>query len=189
MSIDEPPVHISWSAMSKTILTLIFFVILASPTETAGQAQEALDGPKRIFRDDLLDNLVGKWIVTRKIRGKEVQNTLEAEWVLNHQFLELHMKDTASPPDYEAKVFMGYDSTSERYVAHWIDVYGGRFSETLAYGRRDGDSILLSFEYPDGPFHNKLIWNAPMKTWTFMMERKNASGQWVPFAQDSLRHR
>jgi hypothetical protein len=41
---------------------------------------------------------------------------------------------------------------SERYVAHWIDVFGGRFSETLGYGKRAGDEIDFIFEYPDGPF-------------------------------------
>jgi len=174
-------------AISRIILTLILCLIAANDAAIHGFAQEPLDGPKRIFRDDLLDTLVGKWVLTRKIRGQEVRNTLEAEWVLNHQFLQINMKDMATPPTYEAKVFIGYDNTSERYVAHWIDVYGGRFSETLAYGRRDGDSILLNFEYPDGPFHNELTWNATAKGWTFMMQRKNASGQWVPFAQDSLR--
>jgi uncharacterized protein DUF1579 len=176
-----------WKAMAKISLPLILLLLLAGSIAPASQSQEPLDGPKRIFRDDLLENLVGKWNVTRRIRGKEVQNTLEAEWVLNHQFLQIYMKDTSSPPTYEARVFIGYDNTSERYVAHWMDIYGGRFSETLGYGRRDRDSILLNFEYPDGPFHNKLIWNAAARIWTFMMESKNASGQWVPFAQDNLR--
>ncbi len=150
-------------------------------------AQEPLDGPKRIFRDNLLDNLVGKWALTRKIRGKEVQNTAEAQWVLNHQFLKLHMKDLASPPAYEAMVFIGFDNTSERYVAHWIDMYGGRFSETLGYGKLDGNAIRFVFEYPDGPFHNTFTWDGTAKTWTFLMEKKSDSGQWMQFAQDTLR--
>jgi hypothetical protein len=29
---------------------------------------------------------------------------------------------------------------------------GGRFSETLGYGTRDGNAIRFVFEYPDGPF-------------------------------------
>jgi hypothetical protein len=49
---------------------------------------------------------------------------------LDHQFLRLEMKDVATPPAYEATVYIGYDKTGERYVAHWLDVFGGRFSET-----------------------------------------------------------
>lgn len=35
---------------------------------------------------------------------------------------------------------------SERYVAHWLDVFGGRFSETLGFGKREGNSIRFLFE-------------------------------------------
>jgi hypothetical protein len=43
---------------------------------------------------------------------------------------------SAEPPAYQAAVFIGFDNTSERYVAHWIDAGGGRFSETLGFGKR-----------------------------------------------------
>jgi hypothetical protein len=151
------------------------------------RAQEPLDGPNRVFKDDLLDNLVGSWTVTRQIRGTEVKNTCVAEWVLNHQFLRIHMKDVAVPSQYEAMVFVGYDNTSERYVAHWLDMYGGRFSETLGYGARDGSSIRFLFEYPDGPFKNTFTWDASTATWTFHGESKTASGQWTTFMKDTVR--
>ena len=172
----------------KTITFAIALLLVSGAVhEATSQPQQPLDGPNRIFRDDLLESLVGKWQLTRTIRGKQVQNSVDAEWVLNHQFLRVHMKDTAVPSQYEAMVFIGYDNASERYVAHWIDVYGGRFSETLGYGRRDGDSIRFVFEYPDGPFHNTFTWNRETKIWTFLMETKNPSGQWVQFANDTLR--
>jgi len=173
--------------MKSIVFGIALLLGFGAAHDAVSRAQEPLDGPKRIFRDDLLDNLVGRWRLTRTIRGKQVQNTVDAEWVLNHQFLRVHMKDTAVPSQYEAMAFIGYDNASERYVAHWIDVYGGRFSETLGYGRRESDSIRFVFEYPDGPFHNTFTWNREAKTWTFLMETKNASGQWAPFARDELR--
>jgi hypothetical protein len=171
------------------LIVFAFALTLAFGTvyEAVAQTQEPLDGPNRVFRDDLVENLVGKWQLTRTMRGKQVQNTVEAEWVLNHQFVRLHMKDTAVPSQYEAMIFIGYDNASERYVAHWIDIFGGRFSETLGYGRRQGDSIAFVFEYPDGPFHNTFTWNPKTKTWTFLMEQKNSSGKWVQFAKDELK--
>jgi hypothetical protein len=54
---------------------------------------------------------------------------------------------------------IGYDNMSERYVVHWIDVFGVRFSETLGYGKRVGNEIDFIFEYPDGPFRTNLIWD------------------------------
>jgi len=167
------------------IAIVISMTAVRAPVTTA--AQEPLDGPKRIFHDELLDHFVGHWVITREIRGTRTQNTADVDWALNHQFLHIHMRDTATPPQYEAEIFIGYDNTSDRYVLHWIDIYGGRFSETLAYGQRNGTSIAFVFEYPDGPFHNTFTWDAAASTWTSRMEQKNASGQWVPFANDTFR--
>ena len=117
-----------------------------------------------------------------------MENRVKAEWVLNHQFLLVHMNDVNSPPNYEAMVFIGYDNTGARYVGHWIDVFGGRFSETLGYGKRSGNSIKFIFEYPDGPFHNTFTWNPETKSWVFLMEQKDRTGKWAVFAEDTLRH-
>ena len=170
---------------------LFFFgvVLLLSPVFVDVMhltAQERLDGPNRVFRDDLIENLLGDWKLTRKIRAQSVENRVKAAWVLNHQFLLVQMKDVASPSSYEAMVFIGYDNTSERYVAHWMDVFGGRFSETLGYGKRSGNTIQFVFEYPDGPFHNTFTWNPESKTWVFVMEQKDKTGKWKVFAEDKL---
>jgi hypothetical protein len=166
---------------------LVFGALFGSAPAAIPRGQEPLDGPKKPFQDELVDRLAGKWTLTRKMRGKESQNTLEAVWVLNHQFLQLHMKDDASPPEYEAIVYLGYDHTSERYVVHWLDGFGGRTSETLGYGKRDGDSIRFFFEYPDGPFHNTFTWHPDSKTWSTLLESKSPAGQWSTFAEETLR--
>ena len=176
--------------MKLTGYFVFFFVLLVMSfglSERTVYAQEALDGPKHQFKDDFVENLVGDWKLTRQIRGETVQNTVKVEWLFNHQFLRIHMKDVATPAQYEAMLFIGYDNASERYVMHWIDVFGGRFSETLGYGKRDGNSIKFVFEYPDGPFLNTFTWNAADKTWTFLMEHKNKEGKWTTFATDTLK--
>ena len=114
--------------MNRT-LVIIFCLLLASQSTAAASnsfAQEALDGPGRVFKDELLDKLVGNWKATGKIGNRAVEYQIKADWTLKHQFLEVHMTDAATPPAYEARVFIGYDNTSERYVAHWIDAFGGR---------------------------------------------------------------
>jgi hypothetical protein len=176
----------------STIRKLLFFGILLLVNLGAASApnllaQEPLDGRNRVFRDELINNLAGDWKLTRKIRGQSVENSVKAEWVLSHQFLRVHMKDAGSPPSYETLVFIGYDNASERYVAHWLDIFGGRFSETLGYGTRSGNSIKFVFEYADGPFHNTFTWNPETKTWIFLMEQKDQAGKWKVFAEDTLR--
>jgi hypothetical protein len=171
------------------ILLLLTFPNALPARDTKVQSPAPLDGLGRPVEDPLLDKLAGEWVTTRMIRNKSETNNVKAEWVLNHQFLRLHYQDVQKPSRYEAMAFIGYDNTSERYVMHWIDVYGGRFSETLGYGVRSENSIRFVFEYPDGPFHNTLTFDAKAGTWISIMEQKNAAGVWTRFAEDHFRPR
>ena len=158
-----------------------------------------VDGANHPFRDKLLDELVGNWEVTGRVAGDPLLHSCAAEWVLNHQFLRIHFVDIGSKgskgkkagrdehPPYEAMVFVGYDNMSERYVVHWLDIFGGRFSETLGYGRReDRNSIKFLFEGGTGPLHNTLTWNSRKRTWSMAIDQKDAKGKWTRFASESL---
>jgi hypothetical protein len=166
------------------LLSLAVCAIALSPCLI--RADEPPDGPRRLFKDEFIDNLVGKWKLTRQIRSKQVENTVEAEWVLNHQFLKLHMKDLADPPAYEAIVLLGYIHSDKKYVLHWCDTYGGKFAG-VGQGKRNGDSIEFEFQYPDGPFCNTFTWDAKNKGWVFRMENKDKDGKRTLFAEDTLR--
>jgi hypothetical protein len=167
------------------MLLLLLFIF---PRQQCIAADEPPDGPKRIFKDDFIENLIGDWKLTRKIRGNEVQNTVKVEWVLNHQFLQIHMKDITEPPTYEALVLIGYSYGDKQYIAHWCDTYGGKVS-AIGYGKRSGDSIEFEFQYPDGPFYNTFAWDAKVKGWIFRMESQDKDGKRVFFAEDTLRRR
>jgi hypothetical protein len=157
-----------------------------------------VDGENRPLRDALLNKLVGKWRVEGRIAGQPIKHVCDARWVLNHQFLRVHFIDVSAienrnvkakmqKAEYEAEVFIGYDNTSERYVAHWLDIFGGRFSETLGYGRRQGaNAVRFVFEYPDGPLHNTFSWKSDDKTWSILIKQKDAKGKWITFAEEVL---
>jgi hypothetical protein len=173
--------------MRRFFLVLVYAGMATSALRCVlARADEPVDGPKSIFRDDFIENLVGNWKLTRKIRGKEVENTVKAEWVLNHQFLQLHMKDVANPPAYEAIVLIGYSHADKRYVAHWCDTFGGKFS-AKGFGTRKGDSIEFEFKYDDGPFFNTFTWDAKTKSWTCRLENQSKDGKRTLFCEDSLR--
>jgi hypothetical protein len=55
-----------------TIAILLFFIIGDARHNVP---QEPLDGRNRIFRDELLDNLVGDWKLTRKIRAQSLEKS------------------------------------------------------------------------------------------------------------------
>jgi hypothetical protein len=153
---------------------------------TTGRAQSGVDGPRGRFEDDLISNLEGRWHITRKIRGTEVENVGTATWVLNHQFLQLHMRDAASPPRYEAIVLIGYVYSDKQYVAHWTDTFGAKFS-AIGRGTRIGNAIEFRFEYPDGPFFNTFNWLPEHGEWLFRMESQSSGDSRQLFATDALR--
>jgi hypothetical protein len=150
------------------------------------QVQQPLDGPGIQFHDALIENLIGQWKITRKMRDEVEENLARAEWVLDHQFLQLHMIDPKSPAEYEALMFIGYSHEHQRYVIHWLDVFGGRFSEK-EFGTREGNSIRFVFQYPDGLLHNTFTWNESEQTWVSLMEQQDEEGQWSVFAEDTYR--
>ena len=143
------------------------------------------------WNDELVDRMVGHWNLEGPVMGRVGHHEIQAEWVLNHQFLRIHEKTSANAPagehQYEATWFLGYDPVSERYVLHLLDVFGARFSETLGYGTRDGNAIRFVFEYPDGPFHTTFRWLAESNSWQWLMEQKNKEGKWTQFADLKLR--
>jgi hypothetical protein len=169
----------------RLLATLWLATLAIVPQQRAVAADDPPDGPKRTFKDDFIENLVGQWKLTRKVRGTEVHNTVKAEWVLNHQFLQIHMKDVANPPTYEALVLIGYSYADKQYIAHWCDTFGGKFS-AVGHGKRNGDSIEFEFKYPDGPFYNTFTWDSKAKGWTCRLETQGKDGKRALFAEDTL---
>ena len=90
------------------ILALLFM------TSFSASAQE----PTR--KDPLLDRLTGSWTLQDTIAGHETTHDIESEWVLNHEYLQLHEtsreKNAQGQPAYEAIVFIEWDESSNDYV-------------------------------------------------------------------------
>jgi hypothetical protein len=153
--------------------------------------EEPLDGPNARFSEPLLDHLVGKWELGGRIAGQEAHYRVEADWVLNHQFLRIHQKQSVpsekGEAPYEAIVYIGYDHMSEKAVAHWIDVFGGRASETLGYGSKKNSTMEFVFEYPEAPFRTTFEWIDSSKSWHWTMRTRTKSGNWITFGDVNLK--
>jgi hypothetical protein len=168
----------------KIIYTIIFTNVIAlfSISPSLGQ-----DCNSKIFEDALFEKIIGKWSGSGKVGSDSIGYDIEASWELNHQFIELTISDTTTIPQYSAKVYISYDCISERYVVHWLDTFGARYSETLGYGTKKGHSVAFRFEYPNGPFINKFIYDNENDTWRFYSTTKSNTGEWVNFGDIRLR--
>jgi hypothetical protein len=80
----------------------------------------------------LLDKLTGDWTATGVVGGDKVMYNFSIKWALNHQFLELSFSDTLRQLEYTADVFIGFACPNDEYIVHWIDIFGGSFSKTVA---------------------------------------------------------
>jgi hypothetical protein len=169
----------------KTSAVLLLFVALFIVMVVVRSGAQAAE-----WRDDLVDHMTGAWKLEGQVMGRDAHHEVQAEWVLNHQFLRIQEKTDAGAPSsehrYEATWFLGYDPVSERYVLHLLDVFGARFSETVGYGTRDGNAIRFVFEYPDGPFHTTYRWSPEKDAWQWLMEQRNKDGKWTNFADLKL---
>jgi hypothetical protein len=157
-------------------------------------APTTLTGPERALDDSLLDRLAGRWTMSGAVRGKPATMQLEVDWVLQHRFLRLQMTDVQTPPAYEANVYIGDDPVGDRLVAHWLDNFGGWWSETLGYARRTGanarrTAITFVFDYPDGPFHTTFTLGDDQSTWSVLMQDRAPDGSWRQFAHYAVRRR
>jgi hypothetical protein len=110
-------------------------------------AQNVEDTADRRFHDDLLDHLVGKWNITSVAHGFSSTAVLDAEWVLNHQFLHYHLKSNEAIPwihmPMEIDCFISYNHNSKRYVVLGMSVFGVDDFEGFCYGDRNGNELKL----------------------------------------------
>lgn len=166
--------------MARWLLSVVFLAVIASTA--AAQRPPS-------WNDSLVDHFAGAWNLEGTVKGQPTHHTVKVEWMLNHQFLQIHEQTApdapASESRYDSLWFLGYDSVTHKYVLHLMDVFGGRFSETLGIGTRDGNDIRFVFQYPDGPFHTRWRWIPGTHTWEWHMEQKE-KGEWKPFADFKL---
>jgi len=163
----------------KSFIPIILFIFLNSITNALAQVEK--------FDDPLLDNLSGNWNMNGVVREDSVEYKTEGKWTLNHQFFILHMRDINNPPGYEAMVYIGFNNDKKNYVVHWLDQFGGSYSETLGHGNSKGDSIKILFNYPDGDFKDSFTYSATKNQWHFLLEDKNENGEWQKFAEYILK--
>ena len=159
------------------VLLFIFAAPLHSQDSTRGKA----------LNDGLLDKLVGDWKVERNFgNGRTAKNLVHVEWVLQHQFVELHYRDVAAPPKYEAIVLIGYDGIGKRYVCHWADNFGGDYSADGFASRDEASNAMeFKFEFHDGQLTNRFAFDPQSNGWTSMI-RQSEKGEWKLFCEDKF---
>ena len=143
---------------------------------------------KRSVADTLLDRLTGNWILSGIIDGKPVRHSVTAKWVLGHEYIEL--KETSDEkkadgrPQYDAIVFICYNTDSRQYDCLWLDNTSdkGLSNGIIAHGEYKPNLVTLLFKFSEKiTFHTTFTLDANEDRWHWKMESEE-SGKFEPFA-------
>jgi hypothetical protein len=107
-------------------------------------------GAAASLNDPLLENLVGKWVLRGDIAGKHVIHSVEVQWVLAHEYIQIHetsrSKSAAGAPDYDAIVYIGWDL--KQFACLRLDSTDSNgLTGILAHAKPDPQR--LAFTFPD----------------------------------------
>jgi hypothetical protein len=124
---------------------LLFTTILITISTFSQIPEDTTDGR---FHDDLLNHLVGTWEVTGTANDNKFTATIQAEWVMSHQYLHIYEKSNEEIPwlhtPLEIEFFIGYNHISKRHIVHEISVFGsdGPY-EGFCYAYCNGNEMKL----------------------------------------------
>lgn len=136
-------------------------------------AQNMEDTTGNHFRDDLLDHLVGDWSDSSTAHGSAFTSNVDVRWVLNHQYLLIHLKSKEIVPWWHTEMeyyeYIGYNHYQNRYTIHGMSIEGDEdLSEGFSYGYRDGNDFKTVAKFgADTNVVQHLIWHPETNTWNF----------------------
>ena len=137
----------------------------------------------------LSDQLIGKWLLEGTIGGKQATHDVDAEWVLNREYIRLHEVSRAKNADasaaFEAIIFLEWQAKVGEYVCLFLDSTegGGISSGILARGKPTPDKIPLIFNLPGNEkIHTTLVYEKSSDTWQWLIDNEK-DGKQEPFAR------
>ena len=133
-----------------------------------------------------LSELIGTWDLKGTVQGKPAHYRAQGAWVLDGGWLEFSMQDVATPPAYEARVYIGYDRSADDYIAHWLDKFGAAGARVVATGGLHERTLVLNFPYASGAFRDTLTL-ADGGHGTLLIESQEKDGSWWTFARYQMK--
>lgn len=140
----------------------------------------------------LLNHLAGTWVLQGTIAGKATTHDVHAEWVLGHEYLQLHEisreKNASGGAAYEAIVYIEWDAKSREYNCLWLDSTsgGGLSAEGIAHASPAENSIPLIFTLSStDQIHTTFSYDKATDTWQWRIDNA-VNGRTQRFANVTL---
>jgi hypothetical protein len=171
-------------AFSSRLAALVVTMALVAHSAVAASSS---------LRDPLLDHLVGTWVLRGNIDGKPVTHTVNTQWVLAHEYIQIRetsqSRTAAGAPEYAAIVYIGWNPDLRQYTCLWLDSTGGNGLVGTAFGHAEAGADKLAFVWSDEngepSLHNTFAYDRITNTWRWTIDNI-AKGQLQPFANVKL---
>ncbi len=151
--------------------------------------QAALAEDKAAAGESLLDHLVGKWVMTGTMMNKPAVHDVEAEWVLQHQYVLLRdvarEKNEKGAPEYESSVYICWDAKAKGYRCVALDNFGGISPMTIGRAKPTDDAIPFAFRDGDSTFTDIFTYISANDTWTWKLDF-DQKGTVTPYGRVTL---
>jgi len=149
---------------------ITYFCCLAALSFTASSFSEPTEAPIQ-----LLDRLAGRWVLKGVLGGRESTHDVDADWVLNHEYLRLHeisrAKKANGDPAYEAIVLISWDRKAQEYLCLWLDnTVGGGLSVPPARAKRQENAIPFIWVLSSTELHTTFTYDAGSDTWRWTID-------------------
>jgi len=175
-STARPATHSSAQRLARVLITTTLFILAVS----------ACFAQQPTLHDEFLDHLAGRWVLQGTIAGKKTTHDVDAQWVMQHQYLRIHeVSRELNPqgePAYEATVYVGWNQAISQYGCVWLDTYGGLLPVSLANAKRNGNEIPFLFRDEHRVFHTTFRYHPDAGTWDWDMDSET-TGKLTPFAR------
>ncbi|MDH5235349.1 MAG: hypothetical protein OEW77_10350 [Gemmatimonadota bacterium] len=144
-------------------------------------------------QDELLERLIGDWVLEGPMAGGNVVHDVTFSWMLQHLYVRMQERSREREADgrraYEAEVLIGRDDETGGYAAMWLDVTGGGGirGDGIGHAPLTKDALPFVFHFPDGtPFYTTFIYDRTRDQWRWEMDGMGKDGR-EPFARVTLR--
>jgi hypothetical protein len=144
--------------------------------------------------DSLMDNMVGRWVMTGTIDNEKVTHDVHVDRILKGHYLRIHEvareKDAVGDPAYEAWIHIAWDKVNSEYVVMWLDntAITNFASDGVGHGKPDGDRITLIWKSADGSgIHNTFAYERKSGKWFWTIDNVDTAGSTSRFARLELK--
>lgn len=143
---------------------------------------------------ELMDKLVGRWVLTGDIAGENVVHDVDAAWVLQGRYVRIsevaREHDEQGRPRYEATIFVGWQENAHHYVCIWLDNTGVATGDVTCTASVAPDSLPLQFRDAHGALMiaTTFSYNRADDTWRWRIDNIE-NGRVVHFANLVLQRR